>query len=127
MNPGDHRPTDDTALLRDKLIRSRKVLERAVTYQWDLPPEQWDRFDGYLAAMDSALASADAEGITSAAAGIARLEPRRVTKLGSAGDKSPMPEAMHDRINMIVHKIDRLTAEPTHGAETPPRAAPDRG
>jgi hypothetical protein len=127
MNPGDRRPTDDTALLRDKIIRSRKVLERAVTYQWDLRPAQWDRFDGYLAAMDSALASADAEGITSAAAGIARLEPRRVTKLGSAGDKSPMPEAMHDRINMIVHKIDRLTAEPTHGAETPPRAAPDRG
>ena len=127
MNPGGHRPIDDKAQLRKKIIGARKVLQRAVKDQWDLPSEQWDRFDGCLAAMDSALVSADARRITSAAAEITRLESRRVTKLGSARGTSPMPEATHDRINMIVHRIDRLAAEPARGDETPPRAEPDRG
>jgi|SRR5215472_1755601 len=127
MNPDGNSPTDDTAQLHRMIVSAEKVLQRAVADQWELSPEQWDRFDGSLEALDSALASTDAEGIKSAAAEIVRLEPRRAIKLGSAGSKSLMPEPTHDRINMIVHKIDRLTDGAANGDETPPRAEPDRG
>jgi hypothetical protein len=120
MNPSGHGPIDDTARLRRKIIGTGKVLQRAVTDQWELSPEQWDRFDGYLDAIDSALASIDAEGVKSATAEIVRLEPRRAIKLGSAGGKSLMSEPTHDRINVIVHRIDRLAAEAADGDETSP-------
>jgi len=120
MNADSHGPIDETARLRRKIISAGRVLQRAVADQWWLSPEQWDQFDGYLDALDSALASADADGINSAAAEIACLKPRRAIKLGSAGGKSIMPEPTHDRINMIVHEIDRLAAGAAHGDEAPP-------
>jgi hypothetical protein len=127
VNTDSHGPIDDTTQLRRRIISAGKVLQSAVADQRDLSATEWERFEGQLDALDSALTSMDADAIKNAAIGIEGLvEPRRAIKLGSAGSKSPMPEPIHDRLNVIVHKIDRLAAEVASVSETPPPAEPYR-
>jgi hypothetical protein len=128
VNADSHEPIDDMTQLRRGIISAGKVLQRAVAGQRDLSAEEWERFGELLDALDSALTSMDADVIKSTAIGIEGLaEPRRVIKLGSAGSKSPMPEPIRDRLNVIVHKIDRLAAEVAAVNEAPPPAEPERG
>jgi hypothetical protein len=108
MNTEGDRAADNAPQLHDAIIGAREVLQRTSSAQWKLTAEKWQGFDGWMAILARGLASGDAGAIRQAAAELARAEPRRIVKLGSGETSVPMPEPTRERLNEVVHSIDRL-------------------
>ena len=108
MNAEGNQTPGNLPPLHYAIIGAREVLWRASNTQWKLPAEKWSGFDDWMTTLASGLASKDAGVIQRAAAELERMEPRRIIKLGSAGPAISMPEQTRERLNEVVHSIDRL-------------------
>jgi hypothetical protein len=129
MNAEGNQTPDNSPQLHYAIIGAGEVLGRWSSMQWKLPAEKWPGFDDWMTTLASSLASGDAGAIEQAAAELARMEPRRIVKLGSAEATVPMPEQTRERLNEVVHVIDRLrsgAAGPVGETNPPPGSEPDR-
>lgn len=125
MNAKDNQSPDNSPQLHSALTGADEVLRQWGSMPWKLPAEKWPGFDDWMATLASSLASKDAGVIDQAAAELARMEPRRIIRLGSAGTAIPMPEQTRERLNEVVHIIDRLRSGAARQAgETNPPQGP---
>ena len=126
MNAEGNQTPDYSPQLHYAIIGADEVLRRWSNAPWELPGEKWPGFEDWMTTLSASLASGDVEAIERAAAELARMEPRRIVKLGSAADAVPMPEQTRERLNEVVHIIDRLRSGPAgpSGETNPP---PDSG
>lgn len=120
MNAERNQTPGNSPQLHYAIIGAHEVLRRWSTMQWKLPAEKWSGFDDWMTALARSLDNKDAEVIEQAAGELARMEPRRIIKLGTA---IPMPEQTRERLNEVVHSIDRLRsdvaeANPPQGSES---------
>lgn len=99
---------DNASQLQHAITGAEEVLRFARNAQWKLPAEKWDEFDGGMTILARALADRDAAAIRQAADKLARAEPRRIIRLGSGDPAVSMPEPTRERLNEVVHSIDRL-------------------
>jgi hypothetical protein len=124
MNADGNRTADDAPQLHYAIIGAREVLQRASIAQWKLPAEKWSGFDTWMTTLASGLASGDAGVIRRAAAQLERLEPRRIIRLGETA--VPMPEPTRERLNEVVHSIDRLrSGAAEQSSDTDPSPGPE--
>lgn|ERR1017187_2634318 len=124
MNAEGNWPTKDSSLRRS-LLSAGEVVQKATRGQWKLRPQEWSAVDSCLTSLAEGIASGDAGVIRQAAAQLERLEPRRIIGLGSRESAVPMPELTRERLNEIVHSIDRLRSDTAEQAsDTKPEPAP---
>ena len=107
MSATGGRDADNASQLQHAIIGAEEVLRFARNAQWKLPAEKWDEFDGGMTMFARALADRNAAAIRQAADKLARAEPGASS--GSGGDPAvSMPEPTRERLNEVVHHIDRL-------------------
>ena len=129
MNAGDNQVPSSSPLLASAILGAHEVLQRATSGQWELSPGKWSGFDACIITLADSLASGDAERIRQSAAQLERMEPRRITRLGGAETAVPMPEPTRERLNEVVHRIDRLrsgTQQQADDSKPPPGPGPGR-
>jgi hypothetical protein len=126
MNVDGNETTDNALRLQYAIAGAREVLQRAGSAQWKLSAGEWSGFDTWMKALASGLTSEDAEVIRRAAAQLEGLEPRRITRLGES--VVPMPEPTRERLNEVVHDIDRIRTGAAGQADDPdPASGPGSG